>query len=238
MPSTPTFGFRYPALTDPPNVPADMQELAEDVEGQFLKTLRVVSSLPASGATNQLLVSAVDWRVYRWTGTAWVPLNPSMPACVLYNDTARSISPGVPQTVPMTGFEQNDSVGGNPMWRPSSSGGDDFALIIREAGLYDVGVRTQWSADTVGYRVLGITKNKTTGGFAYANTVAYNLLPSSTNAAEGNGQEATNRRRLAVGDVLRVNAGHTSGSTRWLEGGTTGNNGGGLTTFWAIKIKD
>ncbi|NIH81682.1 hypothetical protein [Amycolatopsis viridis] len=212
-----------------------MQALAEGVENQFLRTLRVVPSLPASGATNQLLVSSLDWRTYRWTGSAWVPLNPGMPACVLYNDTARGITTGTPQTVPMTGSEQNDSVGGNPMW---SLAGDPYSIVIRENGLYDIGVRGQWSADTTGYRVLGITKNKASGGFAYANTVAFNLMPSSTNAPEGNGQEATNRRRFVVGDVLRVNAGQTSGATRWLEGGTTGNNGGGLTTFWAIKIRD
>ena len=32
MPATPRFGVRYPTLSDPPNVPLDMSELAEDVE--------------------------------------------------------------------------------------------------------------------------------------------------------------------------------------------------------------
>uniref|UniRef100_UPI003F49C0C7 hypothetical protein n=1 Tax=Amycolatopsis thermoflava TaxID=84480 RepID=UPI003F49C0C7 len=150
----------------------------------------------------------------------------------------RAITPGTPQTVPMTGAIQNDSIGGSPMWRSTANGGDDFALIIRESGLYAYGCRGQWSADTVGYRIMGVTKNRASGGFIRDATLAYTLLPSSTNAAEGNGQEATGVDRLAAGDVLRMNVGHTSGSNRWLEGGTTGNNGGGLTRFWAYKIKD
>jgi len=32
MPSTPTYALRYPANTDPPNVPLDMQNLATDIE--------------------------------------------------------------------------------------------------------------------------------------------------------------------------------------------------------------
>jgi hypothetical protein len=36
VPTTPTYGFRYPALTDPPNVPQDIRNLAEDVEAKLL----------------------------------------------------------------------------------------------------------------------------------------------------------------------------------------------------------
>src|SRR5262252_11232526 len=32
MPTTPIFGFRYPAATDPADVPSDLQKLALDVE--------------------------------------------------------------------------------------------------------------------------------------------------------------------------------------------------------------
>lgn len=35
MPSTPTYGFRYPALSDDPNVPEDIQFLADDVEDEI-----------------------------------------------------------------------------------------------------------------------------------------------------------------------------------------------------------
>lgn len=35
MPSTPTYGLRYPALSNTPNVPLDIQNLATDVEAKF-----------------------------------------------------------------------------------------------------------------------------------------------------------------------------------------------------------
>jgi len=71
MPSTPTFSLPYPALTDPPNGPTQMQALALQVEE--VMSLRPVSSLPAAGDyTNQLLLSTADNRFYRWTGSAWV----------------------------------------------------------------------------------------------------------------------------------------------------------------------
>jgi hypothetical protein len=35
MPTTPTYGFRYPSVTDPPNVPLDIQNLAVDVEAKI-----------------------------------------------------------------------------------------------------------------------------------------------------------------------------------------------------------
>lgn len=34
MPTTPIYGLRYPAASDPPNVPLDMQELGEDIEAK------------------------------------------------------------------------------------------------------------------------------------------------------------------------------------------------------------
>src|SRR5262252_2175272 len=59
MPATPTFGLRYPASTDPADVPTDMQELATDVETQLTKA--VLSN--ATPAANQVPV---------WSGSAWV----------------------------------------------------------------------------------------------------------------------------------------------------------------------
>lgn len=36
MPITPTYGFRYPAASDAPNVPLDIEHLAEDVEAKMV----------------------------------------------------------------------------------------------------------------------------------------------------------------------------------------------------------
>ena len=37
MPTTATRGYRYPASTDPPNVPLDLQRLAEDVDADVAR---------------------------------------------------------------------------------------------------------------------------------------------------------------------------------------------------------
>lgn len=36
MPATPNFGLRYPALTDPPNGPAQIEDLADDVDAALV----------------------------------------------------------------------------------------------------------------------------------------------------------------------------------------------------------
>lgn len=54
MPQTPTYGLQYPAAGDAPNVPADMQALAEDVEAKFvLVDAEIASVLPSTVASTQ-----------------------------------------------------------------------------------------------------------------------------------------------------------------------------------------
>lgn len=50
MPSTPAFGFRFPAPGDQPDVPVDIRNLAEDVEGQALTTNAAVTAAADSVA--------------------------------------------------------------------------------------------------------------------------------------------------------------------------------------------
>ncbi|MGW3992229.1 hypothetical protein ACWEF6_01960 [Amycolatopsis sp. NPDC004772] len=88
MPVTPTYGFRYPAVTDPPNVPLDMQELATDIEAKFVTVdatvaaTKVLSNTPitanssnTSGTTKVIwvsrtvsLVNGLNYRVVFDTG--------------------------------------------------------------------------------------------------------------------------------------------------------------------------
>jgi hypothetical protein len=58
MPATPVYGLRYPAQTDPADVPTDLSELATDVE----------AALPNKG-------TAVG-QVPTWDGTRWVAQTP------------------------------------------------------------------------------------------------------------------------------------------------------------------
>lgn len=236
MANTPNFSLPYPALSDPPDGPGQIQALAQAID--TVMPLRAVSSLSVvtSPAANQIVLLLTDLRMYRFNASTsgWAPITPGMPACVVQNDTAVAIAPGPPQVVDMTGAIKNPPVGGTAMWDIANPA----RITIREDGTYVTGVRSQWSADLTGYRLLGITKNNSVGGFTRSSSVAYTTMPSSTNATEGNGQLAIGVDNFVVGDILRVNAGHTSNATRWLEGGTSGNNAGGTTKFWAYKISD
>lgn len=63
MPTTPKYGLRYPAATDPPNGPLNLQQLALDVEAQLalsyaLYTPSAAQSLPTGTTTNLLMASA------------------------------------------------------------------------------------------------------------------------------------------------------------------------------------
>jgi hypothetical protein len=67
MPTTPNYGYPYPTLDDPPNVPADLQELAEAIDAD-LKADRDARRVPLlftgtgtqalSGTTVYIAVSA------------------------------------------------------------------------------------------------------------------------------------------------------------------------------------
>lgn len=51
MPTTPTYGFRYPAVTDPPNVPLHIQQLATDVEATVSGLRKAPVAYPRIAAT-------------------------------------------------------------------------------------------------------------------------------------------------------------------------------------------
>lgn len=50
MPGTPTYGFRYPAGGDSPNVPLDISKLAVDVENKIITMDAIVAAAPIGGA--------------------------------------------------------------------------------------------------------------------------------------------------------------------------------------------
>ena len=69
MPTTPIYALRYPASSDPPDVPTDMNRLATDVEaalGAPVKSYGI--SLPASPMNGQeaILVDSTTNPTYQW----------------------------------------------------------------------------------------------------------------------------------------------------------------------------
>lgn len=70
MPSTSRWGLRYPALSDAPNSPAQMQTLAEDVDADLGMPLVLTSTTrPASPATGLHIYETDTGREFVWNGT-------------------------------------------------------------------------------------------------------------------------------------------------------------------------
>lgn len=69
MPTT-ARGFRYPASSDPPNVPLDMQELATDVDTMFIQG--TIASRPAAGKVGREHYATDTGQTSLDTGSSWV----------------------------------------------------------------------------------------------------------------------------------------------------------------------
>jgi hypothetical protein len=70
--STPRFTLSYPALTDAPNGPAQLQELAEDVEGWLCRAFPCTSTSRPTGVGAGFLIRESDTgNVMIWSGSSW-----------------------------------------------------------------------------------------------------------------------------------------------------------------------
>jgi hypothetical protein len=70
--STTRFALSYPDLTDAPNGPVQLQDLAGDVEGWLCRAFRCTSSTRPTGVPNDFLIRESDTgSVMIWTGSAW-----------------------------------------------------------------------------------------------------------------------------------------------------------------------
>jgi hypothetical protein len=73
MPDTTTRGFRYPKLdrSETPDVPRDIKNLADDIDGMFISG----TSLPAFGKVGREYYRTTDGTLWLDIGTAWVQKN-------------------------------------------------------------------------------------------------------------------------------------------------------------------
>lgn len=75
MGSTPRFTLHYPDLTDSPNGPAQLQQLAEDAEAWLCRAFPCTSSSRPSGISEGFLIRESDTgNVMVWTGSAWAQI--------------------------------------------------------------------------------------------------------------------------------------------------------------------
>ncbi|MFF5992574.1 hypothetical protein [Prauserella flavalba] len=186
MPNTPIWSLPYPALSDSPNVPTDMQALAEAAES-------AIASVDAE-------VAAVDEK--------YAPLLVNAPGCLLLKTANQSIPTGADTRIAnwTTTDGYNDTVGGLAMADLLTG-----VVTIRETGVYDFEFRGVFGAGVpqTGRRILYITRNSAAP--SASNTVAANTKVPTQDSAVGFPVLVRGRRRFTVGQTLHPVVWHNQG---------------------------
>lgn len=81
MPNTPQANLRYPSLSDTPNVPTDIQELATDVDSlvipRYATTVARDAAITSPTEGQVCYVSATGVKtLFQYSGSTWLPLRP------------------------------------------------------------------------------------------------------------------------------------------------------------------
>jgi len=156
MPTTTRAALRYPALTDPDNVPGDLATLAGDVDGQLYRALPCTSSTRPTGVPDGFLIRETDTgnvMVYNAAGTTWVQVGGgggggSAYAAVEGWWRATSVqSIGTSDTVVAFGVQE---VASAIVTRATSGPGHKF--ILGESGMYYIQATVRFAAGTGGRR--------------------------------------------------------------------------------------
>lgn len=72
MGSTTRFGLSFPELTDAPNGPEQMRQLAQDTDLRLSRAFRCTSGTRPSGVPDDFIIRESDTgNIYIWTGSAW-----------------------------------------------------------------------------------------------------------------------------------------------------------------------
>lgn len=220
MGSTSRFGLGYPDLTDAPNGPAQIQELASDVDGWLCRAFRCTSSTRPSGVPNDFLIRESDTgNVYIWTGSAWSQVNGAAAGgggggggtttistvSATYAATSAQSIPAEQDVVVAFGVEQT----ADPLVTRSTSGaGHRFTL--GQTRLWIVTATCRFAQNAVGGRTFEIA---TTSGA---------ILAKSSGPVNADAPWSTSlsvARRFPAGTSIQVRARHNSTSSVLLEPG-------------------
>lgn len=213
MPSTGDFAIPYPAGTDEPDVPADVQALAARVAAvlsgsainrpaQFQRAAdpNPVTVLPGSPADDEIVIyrvdSVTDWRLIwdsvnsRWKKIGGPPLFGYHPDVILFSHGGPSINLPPRLTAPRAGLYSGRW--GVTLW--SATGDGYMASVLSKGGTHYVAGGTDVS-HSPGFRSIGVN------GF---------VIP-----------HGTDRFSLAAGEYIDVRVAGTNtynwSSMRWLE---------------------
>lgn len=161
MPETAPFGLRYPANTEPANIPLDMGELAGDVNGWLSRVLVCTSGTRPSSPPPGMVIREDDTgAVLYWddTGSEWVPAAGSGGGggggATVVGRWRASGAQSIPNaTDTAVGFGSTDQPSA-VVTRATHSGGHKF--VLDEAGDYTIQPHVRFAAGPVGSRFLGL----------------------------------------------------------------------------------
>lgn len=217
MGSTSRFTLHYPDLTDAPNGPAQLQQLAEDADSWLCRAFPCTSSTRPSGVPAGFLIRESDTgNVLVWSGSAWSQVNGTVSGggggggtslistvSATYAATATQSIPTGADTVVAFGVEQ---AADPAVTRSTSGAGHKFTLA--QTRLWQVTATVRFAQNSVGGRTFdlqtgaGVVLAKASGP---VNTDA----PWTANLAVA--------RKLTAGATVQVVARHNSSSSVPLE---------------------
>lgn len=218
MGSTSRFTLHYPELTDAPNGPAQLQQLAEDTDGWLCRAFRCTSSTRPSGVPDDFIIRETDTgNVLIWTGSAWSQVNgtttgggggggttsPSVTVSATYAATsAQAISTGSDVVVAFPVAQTTDST----VTRATQGAGHKFTL--EQTRLWIVTATVRFAQNAIGGRTFEIRNGSGT-------VLAKTSGPQDTDAPyTGNLSVA---RKMTAGSSVYVVARHNANSSLALE---------------------
>lgn len=207
MPTTSRNAYRYPALTDAPNVPQALQNLAEDVEGWTSRAFQCTSSTRPSSPPNGMVILETDTgSLAVFTASAWHYFGATDLA---YHEGQWSAAFTPAQSIPnnsetTVAFGTQDFNGGL-VTRTTASPGHTFTL--NRGGLWSCSTTVRFASSSNAERYVGI--NTSTGARLGGAGNTPNGTPSTMNVAV--------TRNLPSGTILKVVVYQNSGGSVALE---------------------
>jgi len=221
MGNTTIASLTYPELNDGPNVPRDLQELAEDVDRELYRPFPCLSTArPANSPVPLRLGFTIretdTGDVHMWTGTGYKFLYNTSDgssggiggggggaggaAGAWHSGTTQSV--GTSNTI--LSWPTEDTAPGSAITRSTQSAGHKFTL--NEAGLYAISANVYFPVGSAGQRYLQIMD--VAGTISYDAMVQY--VPTASNNAVINKLALT--KRFTAGTALAI-MGAQSGQT-------------------------
>lgn len=219
MGATTRFGLRSPELTDAPNGPAQIGQLAGDVDNWLARAFRCTSSTRPAGVPDDFIIRESDTgNLYIWTGSAWAQISGAVSGgggggsgtgaigTVSTTYTATSAQP-IPNNVDTTVAFGVDATTSTEVVKSTSGAGHKFTL--GQTRLWTISATVRFPENGTGGRAFDIRSGSTIlakGGSQSSATNPYTVNLSCT-------------RRLAAGAQISVVAWQNSGVSLALDHG-------------------